>query len=107
MPYELVNAVSVQPFRCEFCTANVAPFIDTKSVRPNGGTYHLCSICWRQVLVVLGAVSKIDHDAVKVQLASANDQIASLQAALADVDVVTAALTNAQAELGMLRGEQG
>src|SRR5438128_2626841 len=104
--YELVNAVTTMPHRCEFCTSNQAPFINTKTPRPTGGTFHVCSTCWRQFLIVLEAVAKLDHDVIVERLKDANEQIETLRAERVDVDVVTAELTNANAELELLRAER-
>src|SRR3954454_23049071 len=108
MSFEVVNAVLTHPHRCEFCTSNQPPFIDTQMHRPTGGTFHLCSTCWRQVLVAVEAVAKIDHDALPAPRGAANAEVADLRAERidVDVDVVTAELTNVRAELELLRAER-
>src|SRR3954468_8833438 len=106
MSFEMVNAVLTHPHRCEFCTSNQPPFIDTQMHRPTGGTFHLCSTCWRQVLVAVEAVAKIDHDALRAQLDAANADVADLRAERIEVDVVTAELANVRAELELLGAER-
>lgn len=105
--FELTNAVAVTPYKCELCTSNQPPFINTKIPRPSGGSYHVCSTCWRQFLIVLEAVGRDEHEAVREHVRSANEQLAGLQAERIDVDVITAELTNVRAELAMAVAEVG
>jgi hypothetical protein len=105
MSFKLVSAVTTHPHRCEFCTANVAPFIDTEIPRPTGGTFHVCAICWGQVLVMLHAVARDQYDLLEERLASVNQQLVDAQAQLVDFGEAQAERDAAQIYVRQLQDE--
>lgn len=105
MAFKMVSAVPAFPHRCEFCTSGAAPFIDTEMPRPSGGNFHLCAICWGQVLLVRQAVARDQYLLLEERIKSMADELASLNAQLVDFGAAQADRDSARIHVEQLTAE--